>query len=137
LQYSADDPDQVRSFAQTLEHEGHRLAEMTNDIIELTRLQSLGTIEDPDVVPIDQVVENAISTNKALARKQTLRLLSQQNQRPMFWGTFLPWLRPFITWCETPSPIPGPLSGGGGVSVKKGIVEISVTDQGKVLPKVT
>ncbi|MBT5616160.1 MAG: two-component sensor histidine kinase, partial [Microbacteriaceae bacterium] len=33
LGYSADDPDQVRSFAATLAHEGQRLAEMTNDII--------------------------------------------------------------------------------------------------------
>src|SRR6056300_1438055 len=69
LQYSADDPEQVRSFAATLEKEGHRLAEMTSDIIELSKLQSLGTIRDPGIVSLDNVVEQAIATNAVLAEK--------------------------------------------------------------------
>ena len=131
LQYSADDPDQVRSFAQTLEHEGHRLAEMANDIIELTRLQSLGTIEDPDVVPIDRVVENAISTNKALAKKANITLAFSAKSDAYVLGDFSSLataihnlVRNAVTYSQGPSRV------GVGVGVKKGIVEISVTDQG-------
>jgi two-component system sensor histidine kinase SenX3 len=131
LQYSADDPDQVRSFAETLEKEGHRLAEMANDIIELTRLQSLGTIEDPDVVPIDRVVENAISTNQAIAEKANITIAYSARTNAYVLGDFSSLatavhnlVRNAVTYSQGPSRV------GVGVSVKKGIVEISVTDQG-------
>jgi len=131
LHYSADDPDQVRSFAETLEHEGHRLAEMANDIIELTRLQSLGTIEDPDVVPIDRVVENAIATNAGLAKKANISLAHSTKSDAYVLGDFTSLatavhnlVRNAVTYSRGPSRV------GVGVSVKKGIVEISVTDQG-------
>jgi two-component system, OmpR family, sensor histidine kinase SenX3 len=132
LQYSADDPNQVRSFAETLEHEAQRLAEMTNDIIELTRLQSLGTIENPDVVPIDQVVENAISTNLALAKKAKITLVHSAKSEAYVLGDFSSLataihnlIRNAVTYSTGPSRV------GVGVSAKKGIVEIAVTDQGQ------
>lgn len=131
LQYSADDPDQVRSFAETLEHEGHRLAAMANDIIELTRLQSIGTIEDPDVVPIDRVVESAVATNAGLAKKANISLAHSTKSEAYVLGDFTSLatavhnlVRNAVTYSQGPSRV------GIGVSVKKGVVEISVTDQG-------
>lgn len=132
LQYSADDPDQVRSFAETLEREGHRLAEMTNDIIELTRLQSLGTIEDPDVVSIDAVVEQAIATNSVLAKKSGISVTVSASTRAYVLGdspslvtAVHNLVRNAITYSRGPSRV------GVGATVKKGLVEISVTDQGQ------
>jgi len=131
LQYSADDPDQVRSFAATLEREGHRLAEMTADIIELTRLQSLGTIENPDVVNIDQVVEQAISMNQALATKSNISLAMSAKTGALVLGdrsslvtAVHNLIRNAITYSTGPSRV------GVGAVVKAGVVEVSITDQG-------
>lgn len=132
LHYSADDPDQVRSFAATLEQEGHRLADMTNDIIELTRLQSLGSIEDPDVVSIDRVVEQALSTNRVLADKSNISLVVSASTGAYVLGDFSSLVtavhnlvRNAITYSRGPSRI------GVGATVKNGIVEVSVKDQGQ------
>ena len=132
LHYSADDPEQVRSFAATLEQEGHRLAEMTNDIIELTRLQSLGTIEDPDPVPIDRVVEQALSTNKILAEKSDITLVASAKSDAYVMGDFSSLVtavhnlvRNAVTYSRGPGRV------GVGVSVKNTVVEISITDQGQ------
>jgi two-component system, OmpR family, sensor histidine kinase SenX3 len=132
LQYSADDPDQVRSFAQTLEREGHRLAEMTNDIIELTRLQSIGTIENPEVVSIDSVVEHAISTNQVLAQKSGITVAVSATTGAYVMGdasslttALHNLIRNAITYSRGPSRV------GVGATLKGGVVEISVTDQGQ------
>jgi two-component system sensor histidine kinase SenX3 len=132
LHYSADDPDQVRAFASTLEQEGHRLADMTNDIIELTRLQSLGSIEDPDVVSIDRVVEQALSTNRVLADKSDISLVVSASTGAYVLGDFSSLVtavhnlvRNAITYSRGPSRV------GVGATVKNGIVEVSVTDQGQ------
>ena len=132
LQYSADDPEQVRSFAATLEKEGHRLAEMTHDIIELTRLQSLGTIENPDAVSIDEVVEQAISMNQAMAEKANISLAMSAQTGAFVLGDFSSLVtavhnlvRNAITYSTGPSRV------GVGAVVKSGIVEVSVTDQGQ------
>jgi len=132
LGYSADDPDQVRSFAATLAHEGQRLAEMTNDIIELTRLQSLGSIDDPEVVAIDHVVEQALSTNAVLAKNSGITLASSAQTGAYVLGdsaslaTALHNLvRNAITYSGTATRV------GIGAAVKGGVIEISVTDQGE------
>lgn len=132
LHYSADDPDQVRSFAATLEQEGHRLAEMTNDIIELTRLQSLGTIEDPDPVAIDRVVEQALATNTIIAEKSGISLVASAKSNAYVMGDFSSLVtavhnlvRNAVTYSTGPSRV------GVGVSVKNKVVEISITDQGQ------
>ena len=132
LQYSADDPEQVRAFAETLEREGHRLAEMTNDIIELTRLQSVGTIQDPDVVSIDSVVEQAIASNSVLSKKSGITVAVSASTGAYVLGdatslvTALHNLvRNAITYSQGPSRV------GVGAVLKSGIVEISVTDQGQ------
>jgi two-component system sensor histidine kinase SenX3 len=132
LQYSADDPDQVRAFAETLEREGHRLAEMTNDIIELTRLQSVGTILDPDVVSIDSVVEQAIASNSVLSSKSGISVAVSASTGAYVLGdgsslvtAVHNLVRNAITYSRGPSRV------GVGAAVKSGIVEISVTDQGQ------
>jgi len=132
LHYSADDPDQVRAFASTLEKEGHRLADMTADIIELTRLQSLGTIEDPDVVSIDQVVEQALAMNQALAEKSKITLAASAQTGAWVLGdqaslvsALHNLIRNAITYSTGPSRV------GVGATLKAGVVEVSVTDQGQ------
>lgn len=132
LQYSADDPEQVRSFAATLEKEGHRLAEMTSDIIELSKLQSLGTIRDPDIVSLDNVVEQAIATNAVLAEKSGITVAVSAHSGGLVMGdapslvsALHNLIRNAITYSQPSSRV------GVGTSIKGGVVEVSVTDQGQ------
>ena len=132
LQYSADDPDQVRAFAATLEKEGHRLAEMTSDIIELTKLQSLGTIQDPEVVSIDRVVEQAIATNSVLAKKSGITVAMSATSGGLVLGdpgsltsALHNLVRNAIMYSPSQSRV------GVGTSIRGGVIEVSVTDQGQ------
>ncbi|MDB4607088.1 ATP-binding protein [Pontimonas sp.] len=132
LQYSADDPEQVRSFAATLEKEGHRLAEMTSDIIELSKLQSLGTIRDPGIVSLDNVVEQAIATNAVLAEKSGITVAVSAHSGGLVMGdapslvsALHNLIRNAITYSQPSSRV------GVGTSIKGSVVEVSVTDQGQ------
>ena len=132
LQYSADDPDQVRAFAATLEKEGHRLAEMTSDIIELTKLQSLGTIRDPEVVSIDRVVEQAIATNSVLAKKSGITVAMSATSGGLVLGdpgSLTSALHNLVRNAVMYSPSQSRV--GVGTSIRGGVIEVSVTDQGQ------
>jgi two-component system sensor histidine kinase SenX3 len=105
---------------------------MTHDIIELTRLQSLGTIEDPDPVPIDRVVEQALSTNKVLAEKSGITLVASAQSDAYVMGDFSSLVtavhnlvRNAVTYSRGPGRV------GVGVTAKNNLVEISITDQGQ------
>jgi two-component system sensor histidine kinase SenX3 len=105
---------------------------MTNDIIELTRLQSVGTIENPDVVAIDSVVEQAIATNSVLAKKSGITVAVSAITGAYVLGDSSSLVtavhnlvRNAITYSRGPSRV------GVGATVKNGLVEISVTDQGQ------
>ena len=50
LQAASDEPDQVRRFAKRLTKEADRLARITQEIIELSRLQAADALTRPEVV---------------------------------------------------------------------------------------
>jgi len=135
LSFSADDPDQVRRFASSLEKEAHRLAELTGDIIELSRLQSLGGVSNGEALPIDDVVNAAVDANRVFAESAEIELVV--NAKSKAWvvgdrGSLVTavhnLVRNAIAYSTTPARV------GVGVVVRDGRVEISVTDQGVGIP---
>lgn len=135
LSFSADDPDQVRSFAASLEKEANRLAELTGDIIELSRLQSLGSVRDGEYLLIDEVVNSAVDANRVLAESADVELVV--NAQSGAWvkgdkGSLVTavhnLVRNAISYSNPHSRV------GVGVVVRDGKVEISVTDQGVGIP---
>jgi two-component system sensor histidine kinase SenX3 len=132
---SADDPTQVKSFAASLEKESVRLAELTSDIIELSRLQSGGRIQNPTPTSIDQVVMRAIDTNRVVAESADIELIVNAKS-----GVYVPGdesslatamnnlVRNAITYSKGPGRV------GIGVAARNGMVEVSVTDQGIGIP---
>jgi two-component system, OmpR family, sensor histidine kinase SenX3 len=132
---SADDPAQVTTFAASLEKESGRLAELTSDIIELSRLQSGGRIQNPLPVSIDQVVMRAIDTNRVVAESADIELIVNAKS-----GAYVPGdesslvtamnnlVRNAITYSKGPGRV------GIGVVERNGMVEVSVTDQGIGIP---
>jgi two-component system sensor histidine kinase SenX3 len=64
---SADDPETVRRFGEKVLVEANRLANMVNELIELSRLQGADPLPDLDTVDVDTVVHEAISRHKVPA----------------------------------------------------------------------
>jgi len=132
---SADDPTQVKSFAASLEKESGRLAELTSDIIELSRLQSGGRIHNAGPVSIDQVVMRAVDSNRVVAESADIELIVNAKS-----GAYVPGdesslvtamnnlVRNAITYSKGPGRV------GIGVVERNGMVEVSVTDQGIGIP---
>jgi two-component system sensor histidine kinase SenX3 len=64
---SADDPDNVRRFAEKMVAESNRLANMVGELIDLSRLQGGERLPDLDAVYVDSVVSEALSRYKVAA----------------------------------------------------------------------
>ena len=135
LSYSAEEPEQVRSFAASLEKEANRLAELTGDIIELSRLQSIGAVIDGVAIPIDEVVLSAVDANRVLAESSEVDLVVDAKTGAYVKGdqgslvtAVHNLVRNAISYSNPQSRV------GVGVVVRGPQVEISVTDQGVGIP---
>jgi len=136
LQAASDEPDQVRRFAKRLTKESERLARITQEIIELSRLQAADALTKPDIVEIDKVVAQAIDQNHVLADSNKVRLVSGGDAGAEVYGDeplLVVALHNLISNAIQYSPKHSRV--GVGVSCLDGIVEIAVTDQGAGIPE--
>lgn len=60
VEQASDDPEAVVRFAQRMEVESERLTRLVQEIIELSRLQSDGPLEDARTVSVDKMVDRAL-----------------------------------------------------------------------------
>jgi two-component system, OmpR family, sensor histidine kinase SenX3 len=136
LQAASDEPAQVRRFAKRLTKESERLARITQEIIELSRLQAADALSKPDVVDIDHVVALAIDQNHVLADSRGVKLVSGGDAAVEVYGDeplLAVALHNLIANAIQYSPKNSRV--GVGVSSIDGIVEIAVTDQGVGIPE--
>ncbi|GAB2466747.1 two-component system sensor histidine kinase SenX3 [Conyzicola lurida] len=137
LSFAADDPDQVRKFAKRLSKESERLARITQEIIELSRLQAADALAKPELVSIDHVVSLAIDQNHVVADANSVALVSGGDHGATVYGDeslLVVALHNLIANAIQYSSS-SPARVGIGVSNSGGIVEIAVTDQGVGIPE--
>jgi len=72
---AADDPEAVRRFAGRIEHESGRLSRLVQDVIELSRLQGHDPLQEPVLVPLDDVVAEAVDRSRATADARRIALV--------------------------------------------------------------
>ncbi|QJC22140.1 sensor histidine kinase [Arcanobacterium buesumense] len=72
----SDDADQVRHFAASLETETDRLAQLVQEIIQLSRLQESDALTDPQLVSVDDVVAEALRRTDVEAHARHIDLVS-------------------------------------------------------------
>jgi two-component system sensor histidine kinase SenX3 len=135
LQAASDEPDQVRRFAKRLTKEADRLARITQEIIELSRLQAADALTSPKVVEIDHVVALAIDQNRVSAESGRVTIVSGGDTGAEVYGDgplLAVALHNLIANAIQYSPKGSRV--GVGVSNADGIVEIAVTDQGIGIP---
>ena len=135
LQAASDEPDQVRRFAKRLTKEADRLARITQEIIELSRLQAADALTSPTVVEIDHVVALAVDQNRVAAESSRVTIISGGDAGAQVYGDeplLAVALHNLIANAIQYSPKGSRV--GVGVSHGDGIVEIAVTDQGIGIP---
>ncbi len=136
LGHAADDPVQVRRFAEQLTKESSRLASMTQEIIELSRLQAKDALSHPEIVELDHVVTAAIDQNRVHAEAQQVSLASGGVKGLRVWGDetmLITAVHNLILNAVQYSPSPSRV--GIGVIAAVDVIEISVTDQGIGIPE--
>lgn len=136
LDSAADDSVQVRRFAHRLTQESHRLAKITREIIELSRLQATDVGASAQVVRVDDIVASALETTHVLAESHDVTLVkggmkkaSVVGQEKMLVSALHNLLANAIQYSPAGSRV------GIGVRVTGGVVEIAVTDQGIGIPE--
>lgn len=133
---ASDDPEQVRRFAKRLTMESERLARITQEIIELSRLQAADALTKADLVDIDHIVAVAVDQNRVVAEGHRIHLISGGDKHAEVYGDealLAVALHNLISNAIQYSPANSRV--GIGVSSSDGVVEIAVTDQGVGIPE--
>lgn len=73
---SKDDPEAVTYFGERVVAEAHRLGSMVTELIELSRLQGAERIRDPELVSVDEVVQEAMLRFTSAAEANEIQLTS-------------------------------------------------------------
>jgi two-component system sensor histidine kinase SenX3 len=76
IETASDEPAEVKRFAKRLTIEADRLARLTIEIIELSRLQAAEPLASAEKVDIDAVVAQAVDRNRVAAESHRISLVS-------------------------------------------------------------
>lgn len=131
LQAASDEPAQVRRFAKRLTKESQRLSNITQEIIELSRLQATNALADPELVRIDGVVGRAVDQVRVAADSNRVTVVTGGERGTEVYGDqslLETALKNLILNAIQYSPAGSRV--GVGVRHKDGVIEIAVTDQG-------
>lgn len=137
LEHASADEEQVRYFASRLTKEAGRLGRLTQDIIELSRLQAGDALADSRVVEVRDVVTAAVDRNHVEAAARGIDLVARTGRRLCVTGDpalLTTALDNLVSNAVHYSP-DGSRVGIGAALDDQGFVEISVTDQGDGIPE--
>ena len=79
---AADDPEQVRHFAERMQTEAARLASLIQDVIDLSRLQSDDPMTRAEIVDVDELVTRASDEVRTLAVSREIELVRSGEADP-------------------------------------------------------
>jgi len=132
LDAASDDPEQVRYFAASLTRESGRLGRLTQDIIELSRLQASDPLNQPSLVDIRAVIHSAVERNRVEAEARGIEIVTRGGKHASVVGDadmLAVAVHNLVANAVHYSP-DGSRIGIGAAVTDHGIVEIAVTDQG-------
>lgn len=136
LETASGDPEQVRRFAKRLSRESERLARITQEIIELSRLQAKDPLEAARVVDLDEVIVAAIDRARVAADAERIRIIVGGASGARVFGDdvlLATAVENLVLNAVQHSPAGSRV--GVGVTVRDDVVEVAVTDQGAGIPE--
>ena len=86
LDQAADEPEQVRRFAGRLSVEAARLAHITSEVIELSRLQARDALRPDVLVPVDEVIAAAVDQNRVIATAKHVDIVVKASTMAQVYG---------------------------------------------------
>ena len=128
---AADDPVEVRRFADKLRHEATRLGRLVTELIALSRLQGAEQLPELTRVSVDLVIDEALNRSKLAAEATRIAITADDptgltviGDRPLLVTALTNLLDNAIAYSPPSSPVT--------ISRKlvNGFVEIAVTDRG-------
>ena len=128
---AADDPEQVRHFAERMQLEAMRLSQLVQDVIDLSRLQSDDPLTHAEVVDVDDLVRRAVEEVRTHAARQEIELITSEPCGGLVYGDerqLLGALRNLLANAVAYSP--GHTRIAVGTRAGEDVVEIAVKDQG-------
>jgi two-component system sensor histidine kinase SenX3 len=131
IEQAADDPKTVKHFAERLQTEGRRLAGITREIIELSRLQAEGALTAFEKVSIDDVIAQAVDRNRVVASAKNVEITTGGEPGTFVFGeegSLVVAVDNLISNALQYSPNNSRI--GIGVSRQRDCIDIAVTDQG-------
>jgi two-component system sensor histidine kinase SenX3 len=131
LDQAADEPEQVRRFAGRLSVEASRLARITSEVIELSRLQARDALRPDELVDVDEVIATAVDQNRVVAASKHVDVAVRASTGAAVYGDralMVVAVHNLVSNAIAYSNDGGRV--GVGAKVDGGTVEIAVTDQG-------
>nr|WP_276581858.1 ATP-binding protein [Cellulomonas sp. RIT-PI-Y] len=135
VQDAAEDPEAVRRFAGRMISESQRLSALVHEILELSRLQVAGALQEIQVIDVDSVVTEAVDRARtgALAKQIDLDVGGVSGAQVFGDPTMLVQavrnlLDNAVSYSQPGTHV------GVGVRSHDGLVEIAVVDQGIGIP---
>ena len=131
LDQAADEPEQVRRFAGRLSVEAARLAHITSEVIELSRLQARDALRPDVLVPVDEVIAAAVDQNRVIATAKHVDIVVKASTKAQVYGDralMVVAVHNLVSNAVAYSNEGGRV--GVGAKVSDGTVEIAITDQG-------
>ncbi|MCB0915167.1 MAG: two-component sensor histidine kinase [Actinobacteria bacterium] len=128
---AADDPDEVRHFADRMTAECSRLSHLVADLIDLSRLQGDQPLDSAQPVSVGFMVSEAIDMLTTAATKAEIDIVVGGERELQVYGVedqLITALRNLLANAIAYSPAQTKVA--IGVAERDGIVNISVTDQG-------
>lgn len=131
MQDAADDPDAVRHFAGRMQKESMRLGALVHEIIELSRLQVAGALQEVGLISVDDVISEAADRARVVAQAKEVVLtvasptgLTVYGDHALLVTAVRNLLDNAVAYSEGGTRV------GVGVSSEDGLVSIAVVDQG-------
>lgn len=131
LMEAVDDPEQVEYFGNRLQREAHRMADMINELISLSKLQGAERLPDMEPVLVDDIIDEAIERTQLAADNANIELV--RGDRTGVWveaerSLLVTALANLISNAINYSPKSMPVS--VSQNIRNDVVMIRVTDRG-------
>lgn len=131
-----DEPESVEKFAASMQREAHRLSNLVQEIIDLSRLQVNDPLIRAVLVEVDDVVADAIDRSRTSAQANDITLVSGGVFGLKILGDREQLTKALRNLIDNAISYSAPKTRVAiGIKLEEKIIEISVTDQGIGIPR--